>query len=75
MGIDEKERERAILDATAELLLRHGYNKVTMSDVADAVGLNRRVGLSLVSFKGCIDKSPSASGIEHLYGSLESLSR
>ena len=37
MGIDEKERERAILDVTAQLLLRHGYNKVTMSDVADAV--------------------------------------
>lgn len=43
MGIDEKERERAILDATAELLLRHGYNKLTMSDVADAVGLNRKL--------------------------------
>jgi AcrR family transcriptional regulator len=43
MGIDEKARERAILDVTAELLLRHGYNKVTMSDVADAVGLNRRL--------------------------------
>jgi AcrR family transcriptional regulator len=43
MGIDEKERERAILDVTAELLLRHGYNKVTMSDVANAVGLNRRL--------------------------------
>ena len=43
MGIDEKARERAILDVTAALLLRHGYNKVTMSDVADAVGLNRRL--------------------------------
>jgi AcrR family transcriptional regulator len=43
MGIDEQARERAILDVTAELLLRHGYNKVTMSDVADAVGLNRRL--------------------------------
>jgi len=43
MGIDEKERERVILDVTAQLLLRHGYNKVTMSDVADAVGLNRRL--------------------------------
>ena len=41
MGIDEKEREQAILDATAQLLLRHGYNKTTMSDVADAVDLNR----------------------------------
>jgi AcrR family transcriptional regulator len=43
MGIDEQERERAILDVTAQLLLRHGYNKVTMSDVAYAVGLNRRL--------------------------------
>ncbi len=43
MGIDEEERERAILDVTARLLLRHGYNKLTMSDVADAVGLNRRL--------------------------------
>src|SRR5947209_14165421 len=43
MGIDEKERERAIFDVTAELLLRHGYNKLTMSDVADAVSLNRRL--------------------------------
>ncbi len=43
MGVDEKERERAILDVTAQLLLRHGYNKVTMSDVAEAVGLNRRL--------------------------------
>jgi len=43
MRIDENERERAIFDVTAELLLRHGYNKLTMSDVADAVGLNRRL--------------------------------
>jgi AcrR family transcriptional regulator len=43
MGIDEQARERAILDVTADLLLRHGYNKLTMSDVADAVGLNRRL--------------------------------
>ena len=41
MGIDEQERERMILDAAAPLLLRHGYNKTTMSDVAQAVGLNR----------------------------------
>lgn len=43
MGIDEKERARTILDVTEELLLRHGYNKVTMSDVAEAVGLNRKL--------------------------------
>jgi AcrR family transcriptional regulator len=43
MGINEKERAQAILDVTAQLLLRYGYNKVTMSDVADSVGLNRRL--------------------------------
>jgi AcrR family transcriptional regulator len=43
MGVDEQARARAIFDVTAELLLRHGYNKLTMSDVADAVGLNRRL--------------------------------
>jgi Bacterial regulatory proteins, tetR family len=43
MGIDEKERERAILDVTAELLLRHGYSKVTMSDVADAMRCRARL--------------------------------
>jgi AcrR family transcriptional regulator len=43
MGVDEKAREQTILDVTAELLLRHGYNKLTMSDVADAVSLNRRL--------------------------------
>jgi AcrR family transcriptional regulator len=41
MGIDEQEREQAILDAAAQLLFRHGYNKTTMSGVAEAVDLNR----------------------------------
>jgi AcrR family transcriptional regulator len=41
MGIDEQERARMILEAAAHLLLRHGYNKTTMSDVAEEVGLNR----------------------------------
>src|SRR4051812_27005762 len=40
-GVHEQERERAILDAAGELLLRFGYNKLTMGDVADAVGLHR----------------------------------
>lgn len=43
MGIDENERRLAILNAAAELLLRHGYDKMTMSDVADAVHLNRKL--------------------------------
>jgi len=41
MSFDEKERKQTILDAAAELLLRHGYNKTTMSDIADGVDLNR----------------------------------
>jgi len=57
MGIDEKERERAILDVTARLLLRHGYNKVTMSDVADAVGLNRRLVYLLFPSKDALIKA------------------
>src|SRR6266700_8356608 len=43
MEIDKQEREQAILDTAATFLLRHGYNKLTMSDVADAVGLNRKL--------------------------------
>src|SRR5204862_1648860 len=57
MGIDEKERERAIFDVTVELLLRHGYNKVTMSDVADAVGLNRRLVYLLFPSKDALIKA------------------
>lgn len=49
MGIDENEREQMILDAAASLIIRHGYNKVTMSDVARAVGLHR--GLIYLHFK------------------------
>jgi AcrR family transcriptional regulator len=41
VGTGDQQREQAILDATAELLLRFGYNKLTMGDVADAVALHR----------------------------------
>lgn len=57
MGIDEQARERAILDVTAELLLQHGYNKLTMSDVADAVGLNRRLVYLLFPSKDALLKA------------------
>src|SRR5207248_11129808 len=57
MGINEKARERAILDVTAQLLLQHGYNKVTMSDVADAVGLNRRLVYLLFPSKDALIKA------------------
>jgi AcrR family transcriptional regulator len=34
-------REQRILDAAAELIIRLGYDKTTMNDVADAVGVSR----------------------------------
>ncbi|MFI6869146.1 TetR/AcrR family transcriptional regulator [Nocardia sp. NPDC050406] len=49
MGVNELEREQAILDAAAELLLRLGYNKVTMGDVAENVALHR--GLVYLRFR------------------------
>lgn len=49
MTVDDKAREQTILDAAAELIIRHGYNKTTMSDVADAAGLGR--GLVYLHFK------------------------
>jgi AcrR family transcriptional regulator len=36
-------REQRILDAAAELIIRHGYDKTTMNDVADAIGVSRGV--------------------------------
>jgi len=57
MGIDGKAREQAILDLTADLLLRHGYNKLTMSDVADGVGLNRRLVYLLFPSKDALIKA------------------
>ncbi|MGW1738287.1 TetR/AcrR family transcriptional regulator [Nocardia sp. NPDC001965] len=47
--VGDREREQAILDAAAELLLRAGYNKLTMGDVAETVGLHR--GLVYLRFK------------------------
>ncbi|GAB2668680.1 TetR/AcrR family transcriptional regulator [Nocardia goodfellowii] len=49
MAVNEVEREQAILDAAVELLLRVGYQKLTMGDVADAVALHR--GLVYLRFK------------------------
>ncbi|MEV6136862.1 helix-turn-helix domain-containing protein [Nocardia sp. NPDC051990] len=49
MVVDELERERAILDTAAVLLLRLGYNRLTMGDVADGVALHR--GLVYLHFK------------------------
>ena len=49
MGIDDDRREQAILDAAVDLLLRFGYDRLKMGDVADAVGLHR--GLVYLLFK------------------------
>jgi AcrR family transcriptional regulator len=34
-------RKQAILDAAARLIIQSGYDKTTIGDVADAIGLNR----------------------------------
>jgi len=38
-----KERESTILDAAADQIVRYGYRKVTMSDIAEAVGITRAI--------------------------------
>ncbi|MEV0588296.1 TetR/AcrR family transcriptional regulator [Nonomuraea sp. NPDC050310] len=49
MSTSDPDRTRAILDATEHLLLRLGYDKLTMADVAEAVALHR--GLVYLVFK------------------------
>lgn len=39
--MDNSDREQQILDVAADLIIRHGYDKTTMGDVADAVGISR----------------------------------
>jgi AcrR family transcriptional regulator len=38
-----KEREDNILDAAADLMVRYGYDKTTMRDVAEAAGVTRAI--------------------------------
>jgi AcrR family transcriptional regulator len=40
---DYEARDQRILDAAAELIVRYGYDKTTMSDVAEAVGVSRGI--------------------------------
>lgn len=40
---DNDVREQRILDAAAALIMRQGYDKTTMSDVADEVGVSRGI--------------------------------
>jgi TetR/AcrR family acrAB operon transcriptional repressor len=40
---DNETREQLILDAAAALIMRQGYDKTTMSDVADEVGVSRGI--------------------------------
>jgi AcrR family transcriptional regulator len=37
----DAERERRILDVAADLLLRHGYRRVTMDDIAQGAGVGK----------------------------------
>ncbi len=47
---DNDERQRQILDAAAAVIVRLGYDKTTMSDIADEAGLSR--GTVYLHFKG-----------------------
>lgn len=49
MRIDPTARETEILDAAAQLIIQHGYDKTAIRDVAAAVGLKR--SLVYASFK------------------------
>lgn len=40
---ENEERERRILDAAADLIIRYGYDKTTMADIAAAAGIGRGV--------------------------------
>jgi AcrR family transcriptional regulator len=40
---EHEAREQRILDAAASLLMRQGYDKTTMSDIADEVGVSRGI--------------------------------
>ena len=44
------EREQRILDAAADLIIRYGYDKTTMGDIADAAGIGR--GVLYLHFRG-----------------------
>src|SRR5579859_8112165 len=39
---DNDERQRQILDAAAAVIIRQGYDKTTMSDIAGEAGASRR---------------------------------
>src|SRR6185295_3360606 len=39
---DSNERQQQILDAAAAVIIRLGYNKTTMSDIAEEAGASRR---------------------------------
>lgn len=41
MNTTHRTRKQAILDAAARLIIQFGYDKTTIGDVADAIGLNR----------------------------------
>lgn len=41
MTINPHTRQESILDAAARLIIQYGYDKTTIGDVADAIGLNR----------------------------------
>jgi hypothetical protein len=55
-------REQRILDAAAPLIMRQGYDKTTMGDVADEVGVSR--GIIYLRFDSKKDYSEGSFGVK-----------
>lgn len=43
MSSKQQEREQQILDAASMLMIRHGYDKTTLGDIAEAAGIGRGI--------------------------------
>jgi len=67
--VEDTIRVEAILNTAAKIIIRRGYNKMTMSDIADEVGLSR--GLIYLHFKSKDEVLEALIGREMLhYGEL-----
>ncbi|MDZ4671974.1 MAG: helix-turn-helix domain-containing protein, partial [Phototrophicales bacterium] len=63
---DNKTREKRILDATAKLLMRYGYDKMTMSDIAEEAGISKgAIYLHYASKESLVDGLINRQTIEY----------
>jgi len=63
---DNKTREKRILDATAKLLMRYSYDKMTMSDIAEEAGISKgAIYLHYASKESLVDGLINRQTIEY----------